>query len=529
MRTPTTRRIGRAALVTTLTVTLLPSASGGPAADLSAYRGLGAWVDIFDRSLYGNPEGTVATLSSHGVRTLFLQSATYRFPGPLRYPDLAGRFIDAAHAAGIRVVAWYVPDFANLERDYQWSVAAMRFASPSGERFDSFALDIEVTAVRDPEERAARLLELSRRLRAAAGPAYPLGAITPSPLRSPGYWPVFPDTELAQIYDVYLPMAYWSYSTGGEGGAYGYIDRSAQIVRAETGRPDLPIHMIGGLANGADAAASRGFVSAVNDNQLIGASLYDVATSGPEDWAELANLRFQQPTVAEPEPQPEPQEPEGLRLGEDLGTYGSVPGADRRFDDEVSFDAPPMRGVWEVDLEAMASRNGTVLVNGERAASVPASPGVWSVRSTISIPDGLLDDAAENTVTFAFDGGPWGVREVTASAAPLPLEDRAEHGAIPTSDPGRTDRVTYAFSASATPMTVVVRGFDVAPGEVAVSLDGVTIGWLPPTTPRVWGPPATLVLEPRRAGDHRLTFDATGAPGDPWAVRVDGARSAALA
>ncbi|MGH2684050.1 MAG: hypothetical protein ACRDJP_01095, partial [Actinomycetota bacterium] len=188
---------------------LLPpsTARGGPAADIEAYRGLGAWVDIFDRALYGDPEGTVATLSAHGVKTLYLQTATYRFPGPIRYPDLAGRFLDAAHAAGIRVVAWYVPDFADLRRDFGWSMAAVNFTSPAGERFDSFALDIEVTVVTDPAERADRLLQLSGQLRGAVGPSYPLGAITPSPLRSPGYWPVFPDAELARLYDVYLPMA----------------------------------------------------------------------------------------------------------------------------------------------------------------------------------------------------------------------------------------------------------------------------------------------------------------------------------
>jgi hypothetical protein len=523
------RRIGRGLVVLVLSVALLPAASGGPGTDLSSYRGLGAWVDIFDRSLYGDPEGTVAMLSSHGVETLFLQSATYRFPGPIRFPDLAGRFLDAAHAAGMRVVAWYVPDFADLRRDYEWSVAAMRFASPAGQRFDSFALDIEVTAVADPEERASRLVELSRQLRAAAGPGYALGAITPSPLRSPGYWPVFPDVELAQLYDVYLPMAYWSYSAGGERGAYDYIDRSAQIVRTETGRPDLPIHMIGGLASGAEADESRGFVSAVNANRLLGASLYDVATTGAEDWGALAQLRFEQvATAPTQQPEPDPRGPTGLALGQDLGTYGSIAGAERRFDERVTFDSPSMAGAWELDLEALGSEPGVVLVNGERAGAVPAGGGTWGTRTTVPLPDDLLRDDADNQVTVEFGRGRWAVREVTASAAPLPIEDRGAHGAIPTSDPGRRDRVTYAFQGSAAPMSVTVRAFDAGPGEIAVSLDGVTVGWLPPTTPRVWGRAVVVVVEPRRAGEHRLTFDATGDAEDPWAVRLDAAAPTAL-
>ena len=512
-------------------VLLPPARAGGaPAGDIEAYRGLGAWVDIFDRTLYGDPEGTVATLSAHGVKTLYLQTATYRFPGPIRYPDLAGRFVDAAHAAGIRVVGWYVPDFADLRRDFEWSMAAVNFASPGGERFDSFALDIEVTAVTDPTERANRLLELSRQLRTAVGPSYPLGAITPSPLRSAGYWPVFPDAELAQLYDVYLPMAYWSYQANGEAGAHDYTSRSIGVVRTETGRPDMPIHMIGGLAEGSEAEESRGFVSAINAGGVIGASLYDAASSGAEDWTALADLAF---ADAEPAPQPptEPKEPTGLVLGQDLGTYGTVEGADRRLEDRVTFEGPPMPGAWELDYEAFGLDAGRhrLVVNGDPAGPLRPTGGTWGPRQTIVLPGGLLEDDRPNRVSFEGGGGPWAVRRVTASGPTLALDDRQAHGAIPASDPGRTDRVTYGFDGLAAPLSITVRGFDVARGEVAVSLDGRTIGWLPSTQPRVWGSGWTMVLEPATAGPHRLTFDAQGPAGDPWAVRLDASGPVALA
>jgi hypothetical protein len=144
------------------------------------------------------------------------------------------------------------------------------------------------------------------------------------------------------------------------------------------------------------------------------------------------------------------------------------------------------------------------------------------------VSDDLLEDDRANTVSFE-GGGSWAVREVTASGPTLPLDDRQAHGAIPASDAGRTDRVTYGFDGLAAPLTVTVRGFDVARGEVAVSLDGMTVGWLPSTPPRVWGSGWTIVLEPSAAGTHRLTFDAKGAAGDPWAVRLDSSARAALA
>jgi hypothetical protein len=70
------------------------------------------------------------------------------------------------------IVAWYVPSFANPARDQRRSLAAIRFRTAGGERFDSFALDIESSVVKAAGLRNARLLQLSRQLRAAAPPAF---------------------------------------------------------------------------------------------------------------------------------------------------------------------------------------------------------------------------------------------------------------------------------------------------------------------------------------------------------------------
>jgi hypothetical protein len=86
-------------------------------------------------------------------------------------------------------------------------------------------------------------------------------------------------------------MAYWTYRTGGEHGARGYIARSVELIRQRTSRPKMPIHMIGGLAGLAGPADVRGFVQAVRGSRLIGASLYDADTSSPRDWAILRLIR----------------------------------------------------------------------------------------------------------------------------------------------------------------------------------------------------------------------------------------------
>jgi hypothetical protein len=259
---------------------------------LDAYQGLGAWIDIYDGRTWRRPRKTVARLAGRGVRTIFLQTGNYGSPRPIHFPKLTSRFLRAAHRRGLHVVAWYVPDFIHLRRDLRRSVAAIRYRAPGGHRFDSFALDIEANIL-PPGPRTRRLLWLSRAIRRAAGRRYPLGAITPSPRGmelSPRFWPGFPYGRLARTFDVFVPMAYWTYRTGGEQGARRYIARSVQLVRMKTGRRRVPIHMIGGLAGLAGPAEVRGFVRAVRRSGIMGASLYDADTSNRRDWKVLQRI-----------------------------------------------------------------------------------------------------------------------------------------------------------------------------------------------------------------------------------------------
>src|SRR4051794_25148349 len=53
-----------------------PAAASGPS--VAAYRGPGAWVDIYSRRELARPEAVVAGLAARGVRTLYLEMANYR-------------------------------------------------------------------------------------------------------------------------------------------------------------------------------------------------------------------------------------------------------------------------------------------------------------------------------------------------------------------------------------------------------------------------------------------------------------------
>jgi hypothetical protein len=268
-----------------------PVAADSSSGHRSVYAGLGTWLDIYATPFWVNPQQEVAAMARDGVRTLYLQTGNYGQRADLG-PRALGRFVDAAHAAGLRVVAWYLPSFLYPAQDTRRALAAIRFRSPKGERFDSFALDIEASLVRSVPLRSKRLLQLSARLRAAVGHRYPLGAIIPSPVgirRHPHYWPHFPYRPLARFYDAFLPMAYATDAgVRGSKRTRAYDAADIAIVRARTGRPHVPIHLIGGLANAMGGREVAGFMRAVADCVPLGYSLYAFSVTRQATWRALA-------------------------------------------------------------------------------------------------------------------------------------------------------------------------------------------------------------------------------------------------
>lgn len=267
----------------------------GPA---QAFAGLGAWVSVFDAAAWDRPERAVADMHSHGVRTLYLQSASSS-PGPAVFrPDRTDRFLRAAHVRGMAVVAWYLPPYTSPRYELRRALGAVRFRSSRGDRFDAFALDIE-TAPGSPAValRNRRLRTLSERLRRAVGTRYALGAIIPSPygLEQPQgrrWWPRFPYRALHRTYDAFLPMGYYTYHGDGPRNAARDTRLNLSILRRETGDPDVPIHVIGGMSDASGLGEGRAFAHAINRHGAIGASLYSHVGMDGRDWLALRTLRF---------------------------------------------------------------------------------------------------------------------------------------------------------------------------------------------------------------------------------------------
>ena len=104
------RRVaGTLALALALALSLAAGAAGAPS--LEPYRGLGTWIDIYDDAQLKAPEATVDRIQARGVRTIYLETANFKQSRDVVRADRLSRLLDAAHARGIAVVAWYLPSF----------------------------------------------------------------------------------------------------------------------------------------------------------------------------------------------------------------------------------------------------------------------------------------------------------------------------------------------------------------------------------------------------------------------------------
>lgn len=257
--------------------------------DLASFRHLGAWVDVFD---YSNDPATirplVAQMAKLGTKTLYLETARSNSTANIAFPVSVAAALDDAKTRGMRVVAWYPPDFKNVAVDLRRSIAAAHFRTKAGARFDGFASDIEYTeGVPNAAVRSERAVQYSHALRAAVGKLYPLGAIVipPTSLQlNPTRWPNFPWTGLRPLYDVFMPMNYWTAHHTNAATATDLTRRNVQETHRLTGKP---VHIIGGLGDHADLPQVRAYVAAARAAGSLGGGLYDFKTTKSNVWGEL--------------------------------------------------------------------------------------------------------------------------------------------------------------------------------------------------------------------------------------------------
>lgn len=257
------------------------------------FAGLATWVDIYDEPVYGAPERTAQRIAGRGVKTVWVETANDRASVDVVNPARLARFVEALHARGVRVVAWYLPGHVKPALDTRRSLAMLDFRTPNGETFDGVSLNIESTKLRNVGLRSRRAVALARRLRQVAGDV-PLAIIPFNPRgleRRPTTWPRFPWRDLAAVADAFAPMVYTGGAYRGFDATYGYVTRALRLLRAHTGDPDVRIHVIGGVADRLGRDELDGFVAAVSDDGgTVGVSLYDWMTTSPAAWRALSPI-----------------------------------------------------------------------------------------------------------------------------------------------------------------------------------------------------------------------------------------------
>ena len=206
-------------------------------------------------------------------------------------------------------------------------------------------------------------------------------------------------------------MGYYTYYGDGYANAYRDTRDNIRIIREQTGRPSIPIHVIAG-----DAAKSSGTrprpTSAPCASTVRWAAACTTGRPPTPSWAQLRTVRIN--------PRQTPALPLALLFAAPLGYCG----ADRTHPKEVFYETAGQKGEEGPAVPPLrrAGRRGPPCgeLEGRGAARRRAGQEVERVRA-VTIPASMLNPRARNVIGFVARGEfpawqRWGVRDVTISA-----------------------------------------------------------------------------------------------------------------
>ena len=232
----------------------------------SPFAGDGQWIWYTSRSSGGSPDAIAARAQQSGVETVFIKSAD----GPGVWSQFSPSYVAALKARGLRVCAWqYV-----YGRRPVAEARAARQALLAGA--DCFVIDAEI----EYEGRYAQASTYMRKLRAYAGPDFPIGLAG---------WP-YVDYHPAYPYSVFLgpggaqfnlPQMYWK-----------AIGVSVDTIYARTylynqlyGRPIAPLGQLYERPTRSEITRFRQLAVAYG---APGLSWWSWQSTSPGAWAALA-------------------------------------------------------------------------------------------------------------------------------------------------------------------------------------------------------------------------------------------------
>jgi hypothetical protein len=295
-----------------------PASAAQPS--LSVFRKVGAWVDVFDYATRLQKPDTLPRVTPEsiddmadlGVKTLYLQVAN---PDDAPADQLTDRseiksLLERAHDHGIAVVPWFLPRLVKPADDLTTmkQILALRAGD---ERFDGVGLDLESSEVADITLRNKRTVDFARKVRVLVGTSVPVASIVYPAVQlevlNPVLWPNFPYKGVDPFVDLWMPMSYYTYRDEASGlrSAYRYTVDSVDRLRKRVGDPDVPVHLIGGLAEDSTPDDYLDMTRAAKATDALGWSVYDYATTGTWAWPYLRD-QVPVPTTRLPPTTPAP-------------------------------------------------------------------------------------------------------------------------------------------------------------------------------------------------------------------------------
>lgn len=225
----------------------------------------------------GDVSRIVQRAVDHGIIHLYVRT------GSSWMGFYAGPFLDkvlpVAHAAGIRVYGWDFPNLRDWQADVARAVAAITYTTPSGDRIDGFAADIE-TASEGTALTPEAAFAYGTLLRQEVGYGYPLIAVVPNP--TPYYRSFYPYPHVVAQFDAIAPMVYWY-------GRNPVTDVEAAMDHlAAFGKPVFPI---GQAYDTGDGPPTRdeilAFMEAAERKHAPGVSFWVWHHASPDNWAAI--------------------------------------------------------------------------------------------------------------------------------------------------------------------------------------------------------------------------------------------------
>jgi hypothetical protein len=241
--------------------------------------GKGMWIYVF--RMTGGPEAVVRSAVEHGLSHVYVRAGSSR-QGLHGLGDLRA-LLPLAHAAGIRVIAWYFPTLEDVAADVRASTAVLDL-EVDGHRVDGFAADIETPTEGTRLERAPAYAAALR----AARPDRYLVLVPPRP--TPHTIRTYPYAALVPHFDAVAPMVYWGrYDPAGA-----TTDAIAYLARF--GKPVSPIGQTfdmgpyGGPKGPPPPPALEAFMSASERLGAVGVSFWSWQHTPPPLWQAIRSF-----------------------------------------------------------------------------------------------------------------------------------------------------------------------------------------------------------------------------------------------